>query len=84
MTWNEFKAKIEPVLNEMQSAGVLNYYQVLMGNETMTKADLNTGHVVGTVRVAITSAAIDWDINFEITPNELTLNEYNYNSTYSL
>lgn len=82
MTWNEFKSKIEPTLLTMQSEGVLTRYSILMGTETMTSADLNTGHIVGTVKVAIVSAAIDWDINFEIQPNDITFYENDYNSSY--
>ena len=83
MTWNEFKSKINPTLLTMQGEGVLTDYEILMGSETMTVADLNSGHIVGTVRASITSAATDWDINFEITPNSVTFNEIDYNSTYS-
>ena len=82
MTWNEFKAKLEPTLSVMQGEGVLTTYEVIMGTETMTSADLNSGHIVGTVRVAIVSAATDWDINFEIQPNDITFYESDYNSTY--
>jgi len=82
MTWNEFKSKLEPTLSVMQGEGVLTRYEVIMGKETMTKADLNSGHVVGTVRLAIASAAIDWDINLEIAPNEVTIYEQDYNSQY--
>ena len=83
MTWNEFKSKLEPTLSIMQGEGVLSDYNILMGVETMTSADLNSGHIVGTVRVAIARAATDWDINFELTPNQVTFTEYDYNSTYS-
>ena len=83
MTWNEFKSKIEPLLSVMHGEGVLTNYNVVMGEETMTSADLNSGHIVGTVRVAIARAATDWDINFELTPNGATFTEYDYNSTYS-
>lgn len=83
ITWNEFKSKIEPTLSTMAGEGILTYYDVLMGNETMTKADLNSGHIVGTVKVAIARAATDWDINFELTPNGVTFAEYEYNTTYS-
>lgn len=75
MTWNEFKSKIEPTLSTMMAEGVLNNYEILMGTETMTAADLNSGHVVGTVRVSIARAATDWDINFELTPNGVTFSE---------
>ena len=83
MTWNEFKSKITPTLSQMQGEGILTSYNVLMGTETMTAADLNSGHIVGTVKVSIARAATDWDINFELTPNNVTFNEYDYNSTYS-
>lgn len=83
MTWNEFKSKITPTLLAMQGEGVLTDYNVIMGKETMTSADLNSGHVVGTVRVSIARAATDWDINFELTPNSITFNEADYNSSYS-
>ena len=83
MTWNEFKAKLEPTLSVMQGEGVLTTYEVIMGTETMTSADLNSGHIVGTVRVAIVSAATDWDISFEIQPNDITFYENDYNSAYS-
>lgn len=83
MTWNEFKSKVEPLLSVMQGEGVLTNYSLLMGSETMTAADLNSGHIVGTVRVSIASAATDWDINFEIQPNEVTFNEADYNSSYT-
>ena len=83
MTWNEFKSKIIPELLTMQGEGVLTDYEVLMGTETMTVADLNSGHIVGTVRASIASAVTDWDINFEITPNSVTFSEIDYNSTYS-
>ena len=83
MTWNEFKSKIEPTLQVMQAEGVLTTYEVLMGTETMTSADLNSGHIVGVVRVAIVSAATDWDINFEIQPNNITFYENDYNTSYS-
>lgn len=83
MTWNEFKSKIEPVLSVMAGEGVLTSYDVIMGMETMTKADLDSGHVVGTVRVAVARAATDWDINFELTPNGATFTESDYNSSYA-
>ena len=83
MTWNEFKSKMEPTLSVMAGEGVLTSYSVIMGEETMTKADLNSGHIVGTVRASIARAATDWDIDFEITPNTLTVNEYEYNSAYT-
>lgn len=83
MTWNEFKSKIEPTLVVMLGEGVLTNYDIKMGTETMTKADLNSGHIVGTVSVSIARAATDWDINFELTPNSVTFSEYDYNSTYS-
>lgn len=83
MTWNEFKSKMEPMLSVMAGEGVLTSYSVIMGEETMTKADLNSGHVVGTVRASIARAATDWDINFEITPNTLTVNEIEYSSSYT-
>ncbi len=82
MTWNEFKAKVEPTILRMQSEGVLTNYEIIMGTETMTSADLNSGHIVGTVRIAVVSAAVDWDINFEIQPNDITFYENDYNSTY--
>ena len=83
MTWNEFKSKIEPTLSVMLGEGVLSSYDIIMGSETMTVADLNSGHVVGTVKIAVTRAATDWDINFELSPNGATFTEYDYNSTYS-
>lgn len=83
MTWNEFKSKLEPTLSVMLGEGVLTDYSIIMGTETMTVADLNSGHVQGTVRVAIARAATDWDINFEITPNGVTFSAYDYNSTYA-
>lgn len=83
LTWNEFKSKIEPMLSIMQGEGVLTDYNIVMGTETMTVADLNSGHIVGTVRVSIARAVTDWDINFELTPNGATFTEYDYNSTYS-
>lgn len=83
MTWNEFKAKIEPTLSTMLGEGTLTDYEVIMDSTTMTKADLNSGHVCGTVRISVTRAATDWDINFEITPNNVTFNEIDYGSTYS-
>jgi phage tail sheath protein FI len=83
MTWNEFKSKIEPTLSVMLGEGVLSSYEILMGSETMTVADLNSGHVVGTVKIAVTRAATDWDINFELTPNGATFTEYDYNSSYA-
>lgn len=83
MTWNEFKSKLEPHLSVMQGEGTITTYEILMGVETMTSADLNSGHVVGTVRVAIVNAATDWDINFEIQPNEITFYENDYNSAYT-
>lgn len=83
MTWNEFKSKMEPLLSVMAAEGVLTNYSVIMGKETMTQADLNSGHIVGTVRASIARAATDWDINFEITPNTLTFTEYDYNSQYN-
>lgn len=83
MTWNEFKSKIEPTLSVMLGEGVLTKYDILMGTETMTVADLNSGHVVGTVRVSVARAATDWDINFELTPNGVSFTEVDYNSQYS-
>ena len=83
MTWNEFKAKIEPTLSTMLGEGTLTDYEIIMDSTTMTKADLNIGHVCGTVRISVTRAATDWDINFEITPNNVTFNEIDYGSTYS-
>lgn len=82
-TWLEFKSKLEPTLSTMLGEGVLSDYEVLMGSETMTQADLNSGHIVGTVRVSITRAATDWDINFEITPQTVTVFENDYNSQYT-
>ena len=82
-TWLEFKSKLEPTLSTMLGEGVLSDYEILMGSETMTKADLNSGHIVGTVRVSITRAATDWDINFEITPQTVTVFENDYNSQYT-
>lgn len=81
-TWNEFKSKIEPQLSVMQGEGVLTNYSLIMGTETMTEADLNSGHVVGTVRASVARAATDWDINFELTPNSITFSENDYNSSY--
>ena len=81
-TWNEFKSSMEPTLSVMLGEGVLTDYSVIMGTETMTAADLNSGHVVGTIRIAVTRAATDWDINFELTPNGVTFNEIDYNSRY--
>ena len=82
MTWNEFKSKLEPTLSVMQGEGVLTEYNVIMGKETMTSADLNSGHICGTVRVSISRAVTDWDINFELTPNNISFYEYDYNSLY--
>lgn len=83
MTWNEFKSSIEPTLSSMKGEGILNSYDIIMGTETMTAADLNSGHIVGTVKVAITSAATDWDINFEIQPNTVTFFETDNNGLYT-
>lgn len=83
MTWNEFKSKLEPNLSVMQGEGVLTEYNVMMGTETMTSADLNSGHISGKVQVSIARAATDWDIDFELTPNGVTFTEYDYSSRYS-
>lgn len=83
MTWNEFRAKMEPTLSTMLGEGTLTDYEVIMDSTTMTQADLNSGHVCGTVRISVARAATDWDINFEITPNNVTFNEIDYGSTYS-
>ena len=83
LTWNEFKSKIEPTLSVMQGEGVLYDYDVVMGTETMTAADLNSGHIVGTVRISVARAVTDWDINFELTPYGATFSEYDYNSMYN-
>lgn len=83
LTWNEFKSKLEPTLSVMLAEGVLTAYNVVMGTQTMTSADLNSGHIVGTVRVAIANAVTDWDINFELMPNSVIFNDIDYNSTYS-
>lgn len=83
MTWNEFRAKMEPELSTMMGEGILTDYEVIMDSTTMTQADLNSGHVCGTVRISVARAATDWDINLEITPNNVTFNEIDYGSTYS-
>lgn len=81
-TWNEFKSAITPQLKTMLAEGVISEYDVVMGKETMTEADLNSGHCVGTIKVAIVSASIDWDINFQIEPNNVTFFDQDYNSIY--
>lgn len=83
MTWNEFKAKVDPELSAMLGEGTLTGYEIIMDQTTMTKADLNSGHVCGTVRLAIVRAATDWDINLVIEPNTVTFNEIDYGSTYN-
>ena len=83
LTWNEFKSKVEPELSTLHGEGVLLDYSVLMGVETMTSADLQSGHINGIVRASIANAVTDWDIAFEITPNDITFNELDYGSTYN-
>ena len=80
--WNEFKSKVSPLLSEMLGEGTLTYYNLIMDSSTMTKADLNSGHVVGVVKIAVATAATDWDINVEIQPNDITIYESDYNSLY--
>ena len=81
-TWNEFKSKVEVLLRLMESEGVLTDYEILMGSETMTDADLNSGHVNGIIRVSISRAATDWTIGFELSPNSVTTWENSYDSQY--
>ena len=83
MTWNEFKSKMDTYLKPIHSEGAITDYEVLMGTETMTVNDLNSGHISGKVRISIAHAITDWDIDFEITPNSVTVFEQDYNSRYA-
>lgn len=82
MTWNEFKSRMDTYLKPINSEGAITDYEVLMGTETMTVNDLNSGHIAGKVRISIAHAVTDWDIDFEITPNSVTVFEQDYNSQY--
>ena len=84
LTWNEFKSKISPLLLTMQGEGVITRYSIRMDSSTMTIADLNSGHVRGIISVSVTRAATDWDIDFELRPNEVIYyNDQDYNDLYT-
>lgn len=72
-TWNEFRAPLDTFLTQMKADRGITDYQINRDETVITDTDDNK--IRGTVRVSITRAAEDFDINFDLQPQAVTFQE---------
>lgn len=71
-TWLAFKTRMSTLLDTLLYNGHISNYNVVMDETTMTDADIRSNHIVGTVSVAVSNTTEDFDITFELMPNQVT------------
>ena len=79
-TWLSFKSKMQPLLDTLLYNNHITDYEIIMDQSTMTDADIRSGRVIGTVRVAVASTAEKFDITFELMPNQVTFLGIDYDT----
>jgi len=74
-TWNEFRGLLDPQLAQMKADRGITDYQIIMDETVITDQDVNENKVRGNVRVSITRASEDFDINFDLDPQSTIFTE---------
>ena len=77
-TWLSFKTKMSKLLDVMLYNHSITYYDIVMDERTMTDADIQANHVVGTVSIAVSTTAEKFDITFELLPNQVNFLDIDY------
>lgn len=86
-TWNEFKSIVNPKLDAMVSNGGITDYLVQMDETTTTEEDIQNNTIRARVKVSITKAVENFEIDFYVEPQSITFsddeNEKNIMLAYS-
>jgi len=74
-TWNEFRGRLEPVLSNLLINKAINDYDIIIDATTTTNEDIDDNRIRGIVRVEMARAAEKFDIDLELSPSNISLNE---------
>lgn len=71
-TWNEFKSTVTPKLDAMVSNGGITDYLIKMDETTTTPEDIQNNTIRAKVKVSITKAIENFEIDFYVEPQSIT------------
>lgn len=71
-TWNEFKSIVTPKLDAMKSNGGITDYLIQMDDTTTTAEDIQNNTIRAKVKVSITKAIENFEIDFYVEPQSIT------------
>lgn len=71
-TWNEFKSIVTPKLDAMVSNGGITDYLIKMDETTTTPEDIQNNTIRAKVKVSITKAIENFEIDFYVEPQSIT------------
>lgn len=65
-TWNEFRGLLDPYLAQIKADRGISDYQIIMDESTVTDADVSTNTIRGIVRISVSRAAENFEIDFQL------------------
>ena len=71
-TWNEFKSIVTPKLDAMISNGGITDYLIKMDETTTTPEDIQNNTIRAKVKVSVTKAIENFEIDFYVEPQSIT------------
>lgn len=70
-TWNEFRGLLDPILKQMKADRGISDYQIIMDETTVTDSDISTNTIRGIVKVSVSRAAENFEIDFQLEPQSV-------------
>lgn len=70
-TWNEFRGLLDPYLKQMKADRGISDYQIVMDDTTTSDEDVSTNTIRGIVRVSVSRAVEDFEIDFQLEPSSV-------------
>ena len=70
-TWNEFRGLLDPFLKQMKADRGIADYQIIIDNTTTTQDDIATNTIRGIVKVSVSRAVEDFEIDFQLEPSSV-------------
>lgn len=70
-TWNEFRGLLDPFLKQMKADRGIADYQIIMDDTTTSDEDVSTNTIRGIVKVSVSRAVEDFEIDFQLEPSSV-------------
>lgn len=70
-TWNEFRGLLDPYLKQMKADRGISDYQIIMDETTTSDEDVSTNTIRGIVKVSVSRAVEDFEIDFQLEPSSV-------------